>query len=108
VNFELGGIVKRLAAESAVRHLKGVFWVSNGITINPPYELVDIKGKIESVFRRSALLDSRIIGMETQGGKLNLKGSIHFWAEREEAERIALSAPDVSHVENNLKVTQLG
>jgi osmotically-inducible protein OsmY len=56
-----------------VRHLKGVVWVSNEITINPPSELVDIKGKIESARRRNALLDSRTIGVEIQGDKVNLK-----------------------------------
>jgi osmotically-inducible protein OsmY len=64
----------------SVRHLKRGVWVSNEITINPPSELVDIKDKIENAFRRNALLDSRTIGVETQGGKVNLKGSVHSWA----------------------------
>ena len=99
---------QRVAAESAVRHLKGVVWVSNEITINPPSEPVEIKGKIESAFHRNALLDSRAIAVATQGREVSLNGNVHSWAEREEAERIAWAAPGVSQVENDLKVTQPG
>jgi osmotically-inducible protein OsmY len=98
---------QREAAENAVRHLKGVVWVSNEITINPPAEPVDIKSKIESAFRRNSLLDSRKIGIGINGNKVTLQGGVHSWAEREEAERVVWAAPGVTQVENDLKVGQL-
>jgi osmotically-inducible protein OsmY len=98
---------QREAAGNAVRHLKGVVWVSNEITINPQVEPVDIKSKIESAFLRNSLLDSRKIGIGINGNKVILQGGVHSWAEREEAERVAWAAPGVTQVENDLKVWQI-
>ena len=92
------------AAEESVRHLRGVVWISNQITIKPPVEPVDLKVKIESAFRRNAMLDSRRIGVEIHGGEVILKGSVHSWAERDEAQRVAWAAPGVSQVDNRILI----
>jgi osmotically-inducible protein OsmY len=94
---------QREAAERAVRYLNGVAWVSNQITVKPRVEPVDIKDKIESAFRRT-MIDSGKIGIETQGGKVILKGSVSSWTAREEAQRIAWAAPGVSQVENHILI----
>jgi osmotically-inducible protein OsmY len=101
---EVDWAYQREAAEGAIRHLKGVVWVSNQITIKPPVEPVDTKLKIESAFRRNAMLDSRRIGVETHGDKVILKGSVQSWAEREEAQRVAWAAPGISQVENHILI----
>jgi osmotically-inducible protein OsmY len=90
------------AAEDAVRKLVGVVLVSNNITIKPTVEPQDVKDKIESAFRRNALLDARRVTVETHGGKVILRGSVRNWAEREQVQWAAWAAPGVSEVESHI------
>ena len=103
---EVDWAYQREAAEGVVRYLKGVVWVSNQITIKPAVKPLDVKEKIESAFRRNALLDARQITVETRSGGqvVALRGNVHSWAEREEAERTAWAAPGVSEVESHIMI----
>ena len=94
-------------AEDAVRHLIGVSGVINSITIKPPVKAVEVKNRIEDALKRNArlLLAAEKIQVESSGSKVILRGSVGSWADRNEAESAAWSAPGVSQVENYLMVT---
>jgi osmotically-inducible protein OsmY len=92
------------SAETAVRRIKGVKGVINAITLQPRVKPDDIKRKIEDAFRRNAEVDANRIQVEGNGSEITLKGTVRSWIEREEAERVAWSAPGVTRVEDRIVV----
>jgi osmotically-inducible protein OsmY len=92
------------AAENAVHFLTGVKGVSNMITIKPKLSPADIESDIRCAFKRHAMLDAEEIIVETSGDKVTLRGKVRTYAEKEQAERTAWTAPGVQTVVNDLTV----
>jgi osmotically-inducible protein OsmY len=96
---------QKTTADSAVRKVKGVKGVTNVITVKPKVQPSDLKRKIQEAFKRSAEVDADRITVEANGSEVILKGTVRSWIEREEAERVAWSAPGVSKVEDRIVVS---
>jgi osmotically-inducible protein OsmY len=96
---------QRSSAEQAVHRLTGLKAIFNQITVKPRLAPTEVKQKIESAFKRSAILDAQRIKVEADGGKVTLSGSVRSWAERDEADRAAWAAPGALEVRNLIAVS---
>jgi osmotically-inducible protein OsmY len=92
-------------AERLVRPLRGVKWFFSEITVTPKLTAGDVKKSIEEALKRSAIVEASHIKVETAGGQVTLRGYVHSWAEREEAQHAAWAAPGVTMVDDLITIS---
>ncbi|MFZ3229094.1 MAG: BON domain-containing protein [Pseudobdellovibrio sp.] len=97
---------QRNATENCVRGLSGVVGISNNISIKvKKADSAAIKLKIEEALKREAEREARRIAVEVLGDKVILSGAVRSFAEMQDAQLAAWSAPGVTTVQNNLHVS---
>ncbi|MCS3928870.1 osmotically-inducible protein OsmY [Bradyrhizobium elkanii] len=96
---------QKSTAEAAVRKVKGVKGVTNVITVKPKVEPSELQRKIMEAFKRNAEVDASRITVEANGSEVILKGTVRSWIEREEAERVAWSAPGITRVDDRIVIS---
>jgi len=101
---EVNWYFQRTAAEQNVRKLTGVVGVSNLIAIKPSITAKAVRAKIESALQRRAVKDARKVSVDVDGGEVTLRGEVHSWAEREDAELAAWATEGVWHVNDEIRV----
>lgn len=96
---------QREAAERTVRHLRGVTGLRDEIALRPPVAADDVHIEITEALVRLAQLDAAGIDvLAGPGGTVTLRGTVHSWAERRQADHAAWSASGVVTVVNELRV----
>jgi len=107
-HLTLSGVVEwmyqKMAAERAVKYLRGVKGVFNQITLKPVVTPKDVQKRIIEAIHRHADIDARGIHVEADGSRVTLSGSVRSWMEKDEAQRAAWRVPGVAVVDNRIAV----
>lgn len=98
--------VQRQEAERVVSGLSGVVGLSNKIRVVPLADPKsdEVRREIRDALVRHARLDAQNIDVRIEGSRVVLEGWVESWAEADEAEAAAWSAPGVTDVANHLHV----
>jgi len=95
---------QRKLAENDAKKIRGVMGITNSILLKPPVSTTDVKTKIEEALERNARVDATGVTVEANGTVVKLSGTVRSWAEKEDADDAAWSAPGVTYVDNQIAV----
>jgi len=95
---------QRVAACRTVERLAGVREVRNRIELTPRPSAADAEQRIRRALVRNATLDADSVVVRMIGTEAVLEGSVHSFAERQQAAIAAWSSPHVTDVHNRIHI----
>jgi osmotically-inducible protein OsmY len=101
---EVGWEYQRNAAKRAIQYLRGVYMVNDLITLKARPSADDTERRITEAITRNAQLDADAIHVSVDGTTVTLTGTVHSWAEKQQAGHAAWSSPHVMHVDNRISL----
>ncbi len=93
------------AAQAVIRPLVGVVGISNGVTIKPRVDTLQLSDTIVHALHRSWFFDPKAVHVTASGGSVRLTGNVHTPHERDAVAAIAWAAPGTVYVENDIRIT---
>lgn len=101
---ELEWNIQREAVKKAVNHVSGVKGIRNHIKIKSEKADAVEKADIERALAGNSLFDDDQIRVKVSRNDVTLTGVVHSLLEKDLAEQIAMKAPGVERVINDLKI----
>jgi osmotically-inducible protein OsmY len=100
-------LYQKAGAAAAVKHIRGVRGIVNYIALDAGSEARDVGHRITAALHRTADVDARHIIVTVTGDTATLSGAVGTWLQRDCAERAAMAAPGIAHVDNQIQVQSL-
>ncbi len=102
--FEVDWNHQRCEAERLARHIKGIWNVTDLISVKRMASASDVRERVTEALKRSADLEARSVWVTTDDGTIHLHGHVHSFHEKDAAEEAAFAAPGVSTVDNQMTI----
>jgi osmotically-inducible protein OsmY len=96
---------ERDEADYVAANIAGALDVTDDIQISPTPKAGDVQDAITKAFKRNATFDANDLTVTTNNGTVTINGTVHSWAEHDEAIDAAWAAPGVTTVYDDLTIT---
>jgi osmotically-inducible protein OsmY len=96
---------ERDEADYVAANIAGALDVTDDIHISPTPKAGDVQDSITKAFKRNATFDANDLTVTTNNGTVTINGTVHSWAEHDEAIDAAWAAPGVTTVYDDLTIT---